>query len=88
LGIPLTPGEDGLAARLGIEFSPTHRIVFLFIAVGDDPAAAAADRPRLGSAARGRGGLPRARCEGTWDLPEFADDFAAKSADNGSGVLP
>ena len=29
-GIPLTPGEDGLAARLGIEFSPTHRIVFLF----------------------------------------------------------
>ena len=30
LGIPLTPGEDGLAARLGIEFSPTHRIVFLF----------------------------------------------------------
>jgi branched-chain amino acid transport system permease protein len=29
-GIPLSPGEDGLAARLGIEFSPTHRIVFLF----------------------------------------------------------
>src|SRR5476649_1956529 len=29
-GIPLTPGPDGLAARLGIEFSPTHRIVFLF----------------------------------------------------------
>jgi branched-chain amino acid transport system permease protein len=29
-GIPLTPGDDGLAARLGIEFSPTHRIVFLF----------------------------------------------------------
>src|SRR6201990_3416674 len=29
-GIPLTPGEDGLAAKLGIEFSPTHRIVFLF----------------------------------------------------------
>jgi branched-chain amino acid transport system permease protein len=26
----LTPGDDGLAARLGIEFSPTHRIVFLF----------------------------------------------------------
>ena len=23
-------GDDGLAARLGIEFSPTHRIVFLF----------------------------------------------------------
>jgi branched-chain amino acid transport system permease protein len=29
-GIPLTPGDDGLADRLGIEFSPTHRIVFLF----------------------------------------------------------
>jgi branched-chain amino acid transport system ATP-binding protein len=45
-GIPLVPGEDGLAAKLGIEFSP---------------AAAAADRPRLGSVARGRGRLPRAR---------------------------
>jgi branched-chain amino acid transport system permease protein len=29
-GIPLTPADDGLAARLGIEFSPTHRVVFLF----------------------------------------------------------
>jgi len=29
-GIPLTPGDDGLAAKLGIPFSPTHRIVFLF----------------------------------------------------------
>ncbi len=29
-GIPLTPGDGGLADRLGIEFSPTHRIVFLF----------------------------------------------------------
>jgi branched-chain amino acid transport system permease protein len=29
-GIPLTPGDDGLAALLGIDFSPTHRIVFLF----------------------------------------------------------
>ncbi|HET7884849.1 MAG TPA: DUF3382 domain-containing protein, partial [Bradyrhizobium sp.] len=29
-GIPLTAGEDGLAARLGFEFSPTQRIVFLF----------------------------------------------------------
>ena len=29
-GIPLTPGPDGLAARLGIPFSPSHRIVFLF----------------------------------------------------------
>ena len=29
-GIPLTNTEDGLAARLGIEFSATHRVVFLF----------------------------------------------------------
>ena len=29
-GIPLTAGEDGLAARLGFEYSPTQRIVFLF----------------------------------------------------------
>jgi len=29
-GIPLTPGDEGLAARLGIEFSPTQRVVFLF----------------------------------------------------------
>jgi branched-chain amino acid transport system permease protein len=29
-GIPLTRGDDGLAAKLGIEFDPTHRIVFLF----------------------------------------------------------
>ena len=29
-GIPLTRGDDGLAAMLGIEFSPTQRIVFLF----------------------------------------------------------
>jgi branched-chain amino acid transport system permease protein len=29
-GIPLTPGESGLAAKLGIPFSPTHRVVFLF----------------------------------------------------------
>jgi len=29
-GIALTADEDGLAAKLGIEYSPTHRIVFLF----------------------------------------------------------
>jgi branched-chain amino acid transport system permease protein len=29
-GIPLTNTDDGLAALLGIEFSPTQRIVFLF----------------------------------------------------------
>ena len=32
-GIPLTPGDDGLAALLGIAFSPTHRIVFLFYVI-------------------------------------------------------
>lgn len=29
-GIPLAPGPNGLAAQLGIPFSPTHRLVFLF----------------------------------------------------------
>jgi branched-chain amino acid transport system permease protein len=29
-GIPLSNDDDGLAAKLGIEFSPTHRVVFLF----------------------------------------------------------
>ena len=29
-GIPLTAADDGLAAKLGIPFSPTHRVVFLF----------------------------------------------------------
>lgn len=29
-GIPLVPGEHGLAAMLGVPFSPTHRLVFLF----------------------------------------------------------
>ncbi len=29
-GIPLTPGDDGFAARFGLEFSPTHRVVFLY----------------------------------------------------------
>ncbi|WP_213770332.1 high-affinity branched-chain amino acid ABC transporter permease LivM [Bradyrhizobium sp. dw_78] len=29
-GIPLTASDNGLAAKLGIPFSPTHRIVFLF----------------------------------------------------------
>jgi len=29
-GIPLTNTDDGLAARLGIEFSATHRVVLLF----------------------------------------------------------
>ena len=29
-GVPLDNSDDGLAAKLGIEYSPTHRIVFLF----------------------------------------------------------
>ncbi|WP_049820195.1 high-affinity branched-chain amino acid ABC transporter permease LivM [Bradyrhizobium japonicum] len=29
-GIPLDNSDDGLAARLHIEYSPTHRIIFLF----------------------------------------------------------
>jgi branched-chain amino acid transport system permease protein len=29
-GIPLTNTEDGLAAKLGIQFSTTHRVVFLY----------------------------------------------------------
>ncbi|WP_349631589.1 high-affinity branched-chain amino acid ABC transporter permease LivM [Bradyrhizobium tropiciagri] len=29
-GIPLDNSDDGLAAKLGIDFSPTHRIIFLF----------------------------------------------------------
>lgn len=32
-GIPLIAGDDGLAAKLGIEFSPTHRVVFLFYVI-------------------------------------------------------
>lgn len=29
-GIPLVPGENGFAAMIGVPFSPTHRLVFLF----------------------------------------------------------
>ena len=32
-GIPLTADDNGLAARLGIEYSPSHRIVFLFYVI-------------------------------------------------------
>lgn len=32
-GIPLTPGEDGFAALIGVPFSPTHRLVFLFYVI-------------------------------------------------------
>ena len=69
-GIPLTPGDDGLAAtaRHRILADASHRVPVLpdpgagaAHQLGDDPAAPAADRPRLGGAARGRGRLPRAR---------------------------
>jgi branched-chain amino acid transport system permease protein len=29
-GLPFTAGDEGFAARFGLEFSPTHRVVFLF----------------------------------------------------------
>jgi branched-chain amino acid transport system permease protein len=29
-GVPFVPGPHGFAARLGLEYSPTHRVVFLF----------------------------------------------------------
>jgi branched-chain amino acid transport system permease protein len=32
-GVPFTPGDDGFAAFFGIEFSPTHRVVFLFYVI-------------------------------------------------------
>ena len=32
-GIPLTAGEDGFAARFGLEFSPLHRLIFLYYIV-------------------------------------------------------
>jgi branched-chain amino acid transport system permease protein len=32
-GIPLTPGPNGLAAKLGIAFSPSQRLVFLFYVI-------------------------------------------------------
>ena len=69
-GIPLTPGDDGFAAilRHRILADPPHRLPVLpdpgagaAHQLGHDPAAPAADRPRLGGAARGRDRLPRAR---------------------------
>ncbi|MCK0198820.1 high-affinity branched-chain amino acid ABC transporter permease LivM [Ancylobacter sp. 6x-1] len=32
-GIPFTAGEDGFAARFGLEFSPMHRIIFLYFVI-------------------------------------------------------
>lgn len=32
-GIPFTAGPEGFAERFGIEFSPTHRVVFLFYVI-------------------------------------------------------
>ena len=69
-GIPFNANEDGFAAVFGLEFSPIYRTIFLYYVIlclvaadrlRDDAAAAAADRARLGSLARGRDRLPRAR---------------------------
>ena len=69
-GLPFTDDEGGFAATFGLEFSPTHRIVFLFYLIlalalltnwVTHAAAPAADRPRLGGDARGRDRLPLAR---------------------------
>ena len=32
-GIPFTPGDDGFAARFGLEFTPVHRLLFLYYIV-------------------------------------------------------
>jgi branched-chain amino acid transport system permease protein len=32
-GIPFTNSEDGFAARFGLEFDPTHRVVFLYYVI-------------------------------------------------------
>jgi branched-chain amino acid transport system permease protein len=32
-GLPFTQGEDGFAAFFGLEFTPTHRVVFLFYVI-------------------------------------------------------
>jgi branched-chain amino acid transport system permease protein len=32
-GIPFTAGDDGFAATFGLEFDPTHRVVFLFYVI-------------------------------------------------------
>ena len=69
-GIPLDPSDNGLAARLGIEFSATHRIVFLFylilaLALLTNWVTIRLRRLPIGRAwealARGRSRLPRAR---------------------------
>ena len=69
-GLPLRPATTGSPPRFGIEYlaDPPHRVPVLpdpgagaAHQLGHDPAAPAADRPRLGGAARGRDRLPRAR---------------------------
>lgn len=32
-GLPMTPADDGFAATFGLEFSPTHRVVFLYYVI-------------------------------------------------------
>ena len=69
-GLPFADAEGGFAATFGLDYSPTHRVVFLFYLIlalalltnwVTHPAAPAADRPRLGGDARGRDRLPLAR---------------------------
>ena len=69
-GIPFTADDDGFAAVFGLEFSPLYRTIFLYYVIlgagvahrlRHRAAAAAAGRPRLGGAARGRDRLPLAR---------------------------
>ncbi len=94
MGIPLTPGEDGLAARLGIEFSPTHRIVFLFYLIAALALLTNWVTIRLRRLPIGRAWEAlredevacralAAKVPGI--CPKFADDFSVKSADNAPG---
>ena len=77
------------AARHRILADPPHRVPVLpdrgpgaAHQLGDDPAAAAADRPRLGSAARGEVVCRALAAKVPGICPKFADDFSVKSADN------
>ncbi len=70
-GIPFNATDKGFAATFGLEPSPAYRTLPLLRdpgagadhGLGNAPAEAPADRPRLGGAARGRDRLPRRRHE-------------------------
>jgi len=67
LGFPVLRLRGDYLAIVTLAFGEIIRLVLRYPGagaahqLGDDPPAAAADRPRLGSVARGRGRLPRAR---------------------------